>query len=170
MALGRTYTVSSGVVTLGSGTHSALLWGWPTQGTGVAGIIAADIEAVRVSILGVTTFPSNASVTFDLSRVTGTIAGGASVTGTPHNSTDIASNLTWFSASTTISTEPTYGVTLWQQTIPFTAGANWAEWVTPGAEWRIPPTSTAGTGIALSMIQSSPGSSTQFECELVYSE
>ena len=24
-------------------------------------------------------------------------------------------------------------------TLPFTAGANWAEWVTPGNEWAVPP-------------------------------
>ena len=30
----------------------------------------------------------------------------------------------------------------WSQTLPFTAGANWGEWFTPGFELNIAPSST----------------------------
>ena len=38
-------------------------------------------------------------------------------------------------------------------TLPFTAGANWAEWVTPGNEWAVPLSSN----IALYLVQSTAG-------------
>jgi len=168
MSLGRLYTADSGVCALATTTPSALLWAWPGAAT-----VTLDIAAIRIGILasgGTPSYPSNGSVQIQLCRVTGTITGGASVTPNPMNSSDIAANSVWKSASTAITVQPTLGVVLWQQEIPFTAGANWAEYVTPGMEWRVPASGTAGTGIALMTTQSSAGTNTAFTAELVFAE
>lgn len=168
MPLGRYYTAESGVCALATTTASALLWAWPGAAT-----VTMDIAAIRVGITasgGTPSYPSNGIVQVQLVRATGTIAGGATITPNPHNSSDIAANSVWKSASTAITTQPTVGVVLWGQQLPFTAGANWAEWVTPGLEWRVPASGTAGTGIALMTTQSSAGTNTAFTAEIIFAE
>ena len=168
MALGRFYTADSGLCALATTTASALFWAWPGAAT-----VTMDIAAIRLGVTytgGTPSYPSNGTVTFQLARVTGTITGGATVTPNPHNSSDIAANSVWKSASTAITVQPTVGVILWEQQLPFTAGANWAEYLTPGMEWRVPASGTAGTGIALMSTQSSAGTNTAFSAELVFAE
>lgn len=165
MALGRYYTAESGTCALATTTASALLWAWPASAA-----VTLDIVAIRVGVAGGSSFPANGVVQVQLVRATGTIAGGATITPNPHNSADIAANSAWRSASTAITTQPTVGVVLWGQQLPFTAGANWAEWVTPGMEWRVPASATAGTGIALMTTQSSAGTGTSFTAEIVFAE
>ena len=57
-------------------------------------------------------------------------------------------------------------------TYPLTAGANWAEWVTPGAEWRIGPSSSSGAAayVALFVTASVTGSNIDLTAEVVFSE
>ena len=50
--------------------------------------------------------------------------------------------------------------------LPFTAGAGWEDWVTPGFEVNIP----VSTGFAVYATQSSAGTSTTMWCELEYTE
>jgi hypothetical protein len=168
MALGRIYTAESGTCALATTTPSALLWAWPNSAA-----VTMDILAVRVGVTssgGAPSYPSNGIVQVQLVRATGTITGGATPTPAPHNSSDIAANSVWKSASTAITVQPTVGAVLWSQQLPFTAGANWAEWVSPGAEWRVPASGTAGTGIALMTTQSSAGTNTAFTAEIVFAE
>jgi hypothetical protein len=164
MSLGRAYTADSGVVGVASGSQAILLWGYPTLATA-----SMDIEAIRVSVLGATSFPSNASVACTLARTTGTPSGGAAITPNPHNPADQIAASTWKSGSTAL-TGFSVGVVVWEQNIPFTAGANWAEWVTPGAEWRVVGSATAGSGIAVYVTCSSAGTGTTFQCEVVFAE
>jgi hypothetical protein len=164
MALGRTYTVDSGVVSVATATQTALIVGYTGSAT-----IVADIEAVRFSVIGATTFPSNASVLVGLYRTTGSSFTGTTVTPNPHNAADVAANSIWKIAAF-VGLTITAGSQIWAQNVPFTAGSNWAEWVTPGAEWRIAPSATAGTGVALAITCSTAGTATSFQCELVFSE
>jgi|SRR5215469_13626923 len=168
MALGRIYTAESGTCALATTTASALIWAWPASAA-----VTMDILAIRVGVTasgGTPSYPSNGIVQVQLVRATGTIAGGATITPNPHNSSDIAANSAWRSASTAITTQPTVGVVLWGQQLPFTAGANWAEWFSPGSELRIPASATAGTGFALMTTQSSAGTNTAFTAEIVFAE
>ena len=168
MALGRFYTAESGTCALATTTPSALFWAWPAAAT-----VTMVIACIRVGITssgGTPYYPSNGIVQVQLVRATGTITGGATITPSPHNTTDIAANSAWRSASTAITVQPTVGVVIWSQQIPFTAGANWAEWVTPGFEWRVPASGTAGTGVALMTTQSSAGTNTAFTAEIVFAE
>lgn len=169
MSLGRLYTADSGICALATTTTSALLWGWPGAAT-----VTMDIMALRVGITssgGTPSYPTNGVVQLQLVRATGTTTGGgATITPNPMNPSDIAANSVWHSASTAITTQPTAGVVLWAQDLPFTAGANWAEWCTPGAEWRIPASATAGTGVALLATQTTAGTNTAFTAEIVFAE
>ena len=118
-------------------------------------------------------YPSNGSVQVTLQRVVtpGTTAG--TVVPRPHNPGDIAANTTWSTGgwqTTPVPQSPAQ--ILWGQSIPFTAGANWAEWVTPGAEWRVASTNATGAAayVALFVACSSAGTNTDFVGELVFSE
>ena len=168
MALGRMYTVDFGVL-------NVALAG-PTT---IAGLTAAatnplDIQAIRLGTVGATSFPSNASVLIQFARASSVYtSGGHTVTPNPHNAGDVAANTTCYNCESSAAggtysaiTGYTAGVTLWAQEIPFTAGSNWAEWVTPGAEWRI----AAGAFAGVYMTQSSAGTATSFSLELVFAE
>lgn len=162
MAMSRIYTVDSTIETLASTTQTCLLYG----AAGAA--VTADIQAIRVGIYSgaSVSYPANGTVQFLLARTTGSRANGTALTPSPHNSTDIAANTTWFSNAGTPLSGLTIGATLWGQTLPFTAGANWAEWVTPGAEWRLPASGAVGVWV----LCSSAGTATQFEIEAVFAE
>lgn len=161
MALGRAYTVTSGLVTYTGTSATPIFYGAATS------TATADIQAIRIGLYSGSSasYPTNGTVLAQLSRVTGTVGGGGTVTAVPHNSADIAANTT-FKDGTTGITGLTQGVTLWQQSLPFTAGANWAEWASPGSEWRVP----ASGLFAVYLTASSAGTATQFEVELVFGE
>ena len=163
MASGRTYTVTSALVTLASTSQTAIICG--TTGA----TVTADVQALRIGIYsgGGVSYPSNGTVQCSLYRPTGTAAGGTAATPRPHNASDIAANSTWLDASGGAITGLTLGaVVTWNQVLPFTAGATWADWVTPGAEWRI----GASTNLALYLTCSSAGTATQFQAEFVFAE
>jgi hypothetical protein len=170
MALGRMYTVDFGVL--------AVALAGPTTIAGIsAGATSAaqiDVQAIRIGTVGATSFPSNASVLIQFARASsGYTSGGHTVTPNPHNPNDIASTSLLYNCQSSAAggtysaiSGYTQGVTLWAQEIPFTAGSNWAEWVTPGAEWRIPSAAFAG----VYMTQSSAGTATSFSLEMVFAE
>ena len=161
MALSRIYTVDSGLQTLAATSQTCLLVGTATATNTV------DIEAIRVSLYSgpSVSYPPNGTVQILLARASGTIGGGAAgVTVNPHNPADITANTTWRNNSTAITA--TIGAILWGQVLPFTAGANWAEWVTPGSEWRVGASASAGVFLTCS----SAGTATQFQIELVTAE
>lgn len=112
-------------------------------------------------------YPSNGTVLAQLVRVTSYASGGTAINAQKHNSTDIAANTTFLDASgSAITNTETAGAILWQQSIPFTAGANWAEWVTPGSEWRV----SASGIVAIYLTASSAGTATDFAASLVFIE
>jgi len=161
---GRVYTATSNLVPY-TGTSAT-----PVVAGSAATTMTMDIQAIRIGIYsgGGVSYPSNGAVLCQLSRVTGAIGGGAAMTSriAPHNSTDIASNIATMADGSTAITGLTQGVNLWQQSLPFTAGANWAEWVTPGSEWRIPAAGEFGVYLTAS----SAGTATDFAIELVWTE
>jgi hypothetical protein len=133
MALGRTYEANSGLVAVTATSAVPILYGVTTS-TNTADVVAYRIGSWAGSSAS---YPSNGSALFQLSRVTGTQAGGTSVTAVPQNDTDIAANTLFHDATGSAITGLTQGVVPYQQVIPFTAGAGWSEWVTPGTETRI---------------------------------
>jgi hypothetical protein len=167
--LGRTYTIDSGPIAVATTATTPIL----AAVTGTTNI--ADIEAIRIGIYsgsGVS-YPSNGTVLCTLQRVANPGATTGTLLPRPHNQADLAANTTWSTggwATTPVPQSPSQ--ILWGQSIPFTAGANWAEWVTPGAEWRVGPVSASAAAayIALFVACSSAGSGTEFTAELVFSE
>jgi hypothetical protein len=169
--LGRTYTVDSGTVSIATATTSQYVMAAYTTTTNIM-----DIEAIRIGVYSnagsTASYSANATLLCQLQRIT---TPGTSGTGTlvprPHNQADLAAATTW-STGTFQTTPVASGIILWGQSIPLTAGANWAEWVTPGAEWRIGPSSSAGAAayVALFVQASSTGSNIDLVAEIVFSE
>lgn len=151
--------------TVASTTATPILWGTTTAAND------CNISAIRVSALGATSFPSNASFLASVQFTTGTKAGGLTATPVLLGPGGIAP-ITVFStaggsASSALITGLTGGKFYWSQDIPFTAGANWGEWFTPGFEINIPPS----TGFAVFITPSAASSSnTTFGAELEFTE
>lgn len=164
MALGRTYTVTSALVTLASTAQTPIL------AAKYSTTVTLNVEAIRIGIYsgaGVS-YPSNGTVQCLLARATAAYTGGNALTPSPHNNNDIAAQSSWADNSTALVGIGTPGVTLWGQVLPFTAGANWGEWVTPGAEWFAGGSAT--TGLAFYLTCSSAGTATQFQIEATFTE
>ena len=141
MAVARVYnldTNSATGISIGtggvSGTEYVLLYG------GSAGEF--NISAIRVALysLASAAYPSNGSITFRLRPVASTSSGILVGTGTaePISQSSTAATSTWFYSTANGSGTGTFATMTtapkWSQTIPCTAGANWAEWMTPGFE------------------------------------
>jgi hypothetical protein len=147
-----------------------------TTPTGIlAGLLAAttdiNISAVRASCLGAASFPSNASVAVSLNIATTTITGGNAAS--PRllgGGSALASQTPWKTAGGTSATVLTGGFVLstflWSQELPFTAGANWGEWFSPGFEANV----AASAQVVLYVTQSSAGTGTTFTGEVEYTE
>lgn len=170
MPLGRTYTVDSGLISIATATTAQYVMAAYTTTTNVC-----DIEAIRVGVFSgaSVSYSSNATLLCQLQRITNPGTSSQVVTPRPHNQADLAAATTW--ATGTFQTTPapqTTPVILWGQSIPLTAGANWAEWVTPGAEWRIGPSSNSGAAayVALFVQASVTGSNIDLTAEIVFSE
>lgn len=135
-----------------------------TTGTG-----DCNISAIRVGTIGAATFPANASNIASLNINTGAVAGGQTATAVQLSGVTRAATTTFKTAGGTSAAAIT-GLTattyLWSQEIPFTAGANWGEWYTPGFEINIPVSTQFGIFIQ----SSSSGSSTTFGGEIEFSE
>ena len=173
MPLGRTYTVSSGPYTVSGTSVTPILMG----STGAS--VTADVIAIRVgtdSQAGVS-YPANASCQVIFARPANSpvVGSSATVTPSPHNSSDIAANSVWsignLGGGTNWSTPPTapaIGATgwLWSQAIPMASGAGWAEWTNLGAEWRL----GASAFVAVFVQCSASGTNVGYMCELVFVE
>jgi len=147
VAIGRVYDVTANIGTgilIGS-TNPAIEY--PIGILGTAG--EYNISAIRVGMIsGVSaSYPANGTITFRLRRLT-----GAAVTYTPGvnagtgtaqpvgQSTTAAAAVFYYSTlANATGTASAMGVTLWEQTLPLTAGANWGEWFTPGFELNASP-------------------------------
>jgi hypothetical protein len=172
MAVGRYYVVSVFDTATPLGTGATVTTTSPTAilcGTTLA-TNDLNISAVRVGVLGAATFPANASIIASLNIATTTVTGGQ--TASPRllaGSSSPGAQSTWKTAGGTTATAlaslvlSTY---LWSQEIPFTAGANWGEWFTPGFEINVP----ASSQVALYIQASSAGTATTFSGEIEYSE
>ena len=165
----RVYTATTNLVSYGTTTTLPIMAGSANTTNPL------DIECIRIGIhtAGTApTYPSNASILWQLSRTTGAIGGGSSIASTriaPHNTTDVASNIgaLYDASGGSAITGLTQGVSLRQGVLPYTAGQEVVEWVTPGSEWRI----SAGT--AFGLFVSSPGGAgtqTDIEAEIVWIE
>jgi len=154
LATSRNYNVDTGTtvggwIPLGTAsgtTEYALMYG------AAAANVDFNISAIRIAIAsgGSASYPTNGSITFRLRRSTSTVSpvlagtGTAAATG-PGTITAQSSWIYGTASSAGTGTLSTPGAVLWSQTIPYTAGANWAEWFTPGFELN----SSAGGTIAL---------------------
>lgn len=129
-----------------------------------------NISAIRVSCLGAASFPSNASWAASLNVMTSTtLTGGHAAVPhilTPGTLTASTTFLTAGGTSASAITNGTIGAFLWSQEIPFTAGANWGEWFTPGFEVNIPAPSL----FAVYITESSAGTGTTFTAEIEFTE
>jgi len=118
----RTYMADSGLVSIGGTSATAALY------LATSSTQTLTIAKVKVSVEGVSSPapPSNGSVFFALCVVTGTVGGGASVTPTQIAGPALAAQTTWTSGSTAL-TGLTQSTEVWPFTVPFTAGASWAD-------------------------------------------
>ena len=104
---GRVYTATSNLVPY-TGTSAT-----PVVAGSAATTMTMDIQAIRIGIYsgGGVSYPSNGAVLCQLARVTGAITGGAAMTAriAPHNSTDIACNISTMADGSTAITGPDAG-------------------------------------------------------------
>jgi len=148
VAVARVYNVdtnTANAVSIGtggvSGTEYVLMFG-ATSGE-------FNISAIRVGLLSLSSaaYPSNGSITFRLRPVSSTNSTILAGTGTARSisQSTTAALSTWIYSTANGSGTGTFATattsSLWSQTIPCTAGANWGEWMTPGFEIN----TTAGT-------------------------
>lgn len=171
MALARVYKVGvfDTATPLATGATSTvttpipILYGVTTAGAD------CNISAVRCSVLGAASFPSNASVLFSLNINTGAQAGGQTASPKQLSGVVLAAATTFKTAGGTSAAAIT-GLTmttfLWSQEVPFTAGSNWGEWFTPGFEINVP----ISTQFGLFVTASSAGTGTTFTGEIEFSE
>jgi hypothetical protein len=149
--------------TVASTTPAAILYG-VTAATNFC-----NISAIRVGCLGASAFPSNASYAGSINIVTGTVGGGNAAVAKQLSGATLAANTTFITAGGTSAaaiTSLTLGAFQWAQEIPFTAGANWGEWFTPGYEISIAPS----TKFAVYITESSAGTGTTFFAEIEFTE
>jgi hypothetical protein len=141
VAVARTYVVDTNLangISLGtggvSGTEYVLMYG--------ASAGEFNISAVRIALfsLSAAAYPSNGSITFRLRPVASTNSAIIVGTGTAKaiSQSSTAATSTWIYSTANGSGTGTFATMTtapqWSQTIPCTAGANWAEWMTPGFE------------------------------------
>jgi len=173
MAIGRYYKVGVFDTSTQLATGATVTTTTPTPI--LVGVLSAssdiNISAIRVGCFGSGSgFPSNASFVASLNTCTTAPSGGNAATVVQLSGIAKASLVTsWTTAGGTGAAAIT-GMTQtkfwWSQTLPFTAGANWAEWFTPGFEINVP----VSTQVAIYITASSAGTGTSFSGEIEYSE
>lgn len=161
MAIGRGYSVSSGLVTVTGTNQTPIIFA--TAGS----TVSADAVAIRVSCPAGSspTFPANSSVKFTLAKSSSGV-GSAAITPRPANGIDIAANSLWYSSW---SVAPTAGNILWEQNVSFTAGATWGEVFAAGLERRLGGTGS-GDQWAVYVTLSATSTATAFEVGLDFVE
>jgi hypothetical protein len=147
VALARVYNVDSNSATgiiIGSttpGSEFPILWASTTSEFNISAIRVGTYSGSSAS------YPSNGTITWRLRRVgqaatfSAGLQGGTGLAAPIGQSTTAAVSLwyysTWTNATGTFSSISANS--LWEQTIPCTAGANWGEWFTPGFELNVGP-------------------------------
>jgi hypothetical protein len=124
MASRRTYFVKSGAVTLNSTSMIPVLVG-SAPSTADFNLVGLRVASQAVSS------PSpqnNGSILGAVYVVTGTLAGGASVTPQQLGGNTLGAKSTWTSASSAAITGLTLGAELWEQPIGTGGGSGWGEW------------------------------------------
>jgi hypothetical protein len=121
MSMYRAFEIDSGLISIGGTSLTPALYISPGASADT------NIVRIKVSVEAVSSPapPSNGSVYFSLNKVSGTKAGGSSVTPTPIGASQVAAVTTWSSGSTAL-TGLTQGIELWGGVVPFTSGA-WSE-------------------------------------------
>jgi hypothetical protein len=164
MASFRPYFVDSGTVTIGTTTATPMLYIQPS------GSADMNISALRVSVEGISSPApaSNASLLFSLNKVTGTVGGGATVTGAPVNGGTTSSTTSFKSAATAALTGLTASTEYWAHPVPYAAGSSWGEVLGgTGFERNIPP---GGTYAVYFTAQAGAGSGCTARVTLDYGE
>lgn len=172
MAIARYYNISVFATSTWAATGAAVA---TTTATGIlVGTTLStndmNVSAVRANCLGATSFPSNASFLASLNlSSTGNTGGNTATARLLGGGSALASQTTWKTAGGTSAAalaSLTQSTGLWSQEIPFTAGANWGEWYTPGFEINV----AASSNVVLYITQSSAGTGTTFGGEIEYTE
>jgi hypothetical protein len=131
--------------------------------------VDCNISAIRCGVMGAASFPANASVVFSINTNTGAQAGGQAAVAKQLSGVARAAATTFFTAGGTSAAAIT-GLTAttewWSQPVPFTAGSNWGEWVTPSFEINIP----ISTQFGIFVTASSAGTATTFTGEIEFTE
>lgn len=138
MGMARAYSVDSGLISISGTSAVPALYIAPTSTND------CNLVKFKVSVEGVSSPapPSNGSVFFTLNKVTGTKAGGASVTPSQLSGATLAAN-TVFSSGSTALTGLTQSTEFWAQPVPFTAGAFASDdFENTGLEVNIPASGT----------------------------
>jgi hypothetical protein len=173
MSIGRSYKVGvfdtstwlpTGAAVAGVTTPVPILYGLTASTSDL------NITNMRMGVMGASAFPSNADAFFSINQLSGTKAGGNPATPVQLSGVTKATLATWSTAGGTSAAAITGTTAIapeyWGQVLPFTAGASWEDWVTPGFEVNIP----VSTGFAVYVTCSSAGTGTTFWCELEYTE
>lgn len=171
MAIGRAYKV--GVFDTSTWTPTGATVASTTTTPILYGLTGANsdlnITNIHIGGIGAAAFPSNASVYFSINGLTGTKAGGNAATAVQLSGVAKTTLATWSTAggaSAAAITGTTATTEYWGHILPFTAGASWEDWVTPGFEVNIP----VSTGFAVYVTCSSAGTATPFWCLVEYTE
>lgn len=166
MSIGRLYTIDSGLMVHTGSSQIALLAG--TNGASSTFSVARIGFGIN-SGSGVS-YPPNSTVHLQLLRSTGTAAAGTAATKNPKNALaqTLAAQSTWLAGSTgtPITGLTATAVEVWGMVVPFSAGANWAEWDTPGEETDTGPSAN----LVLWVTPSSAGTATQFKAQVLIGE
>jgi hypothetical protein len=119
----RGYTIDTGAVSIGGTSATPLLYlSTPSTATTALVRVSALVEAASSPAP-----PSNGSVYFGLYAVTGSQAGGASVTPTKLSPSGLAAQTTYVSGSTAITGLTQGALSGWSHAVPFTSGASWED-------------------------------------------
>jgi len=164
MSISRNYFVDSGLVSIGGTGATPMLYIAPTA--------TNDLNVCRIFCgieAGASPTPaSNASVLFQLAKVTGTKAGGGAVTPSQLSGVALAANTVFSSALSAAITGLTISTEYWARGIPFAAGAFIEDaYENTGFEVEIPASGTWGV-----YFTAAAGAGTNFNarCTLNFSE
>jgi hypothetical protein len=168
VAVARIYNVDSGSTTgiaIGSTTPGSE---FPIMWANIASTSEFNISAVRVGTYSGSSafYPPNGTITWRLRRIGAAATFSAGLQGGTGTAAPVSQSTTpalsqWFFSTWTNATGTfsATGNTVWEQTIPCTAGANWGEWFTPGFEINCGPGQAGAGTIALTYEYGAAGTS-----------
>lgn len=139
MAVYRSYEIDSGAVSISGTAAIPLLYIAPGSGNDM------NILRVKVMIEAASTPapPSNGSVLFQISAVTGSVGGGASLTPTKLSSSSLIAQTAYKGGTTAITGLTQSATEYWAHAVPFTAGASWEDAMeNTGLEINVPASAT----------------------------